>query len=63
MDGVLVIDKPAGVTSHDVVAIVRRLLRERRVAVLQALSCAPLACLACQRRPRSVRKHRVRDDG
>jgi tRNA pseudouridine55 synthase len=31
MDGVLVIDKPAGLTSHDVVAIVRRLLRERRV--------------------------------
>ena len=31
MDGVLVIDKPAGPTSHDVVARVRRLLRERRV--------------------------------
>ena len=31
MDGVLVIDKPAGVTSHDVVAHVRRNLHERRV--------------------------------
>lgn len=31
MDGILIIDKPAGFTSHDVVARVRRLLRERRV--------------------------------
>jgi tRNA pseudouridine55 synthase len=31
MDGLLVIDKPAGPTSHDVVARVRRLLDERRV--------------------------------
>ena len=31
MDGVLVIDKPAGPTSHDVVAIARRALRERRI--------------------------------
>ncbi len=31
MDGVLVIDKPAGPTSHDVVARVRRALGERRV--------------------------------
>jgi tRNA pseudouridine55 synthase len=31
MDGVLIIDKPAGLTSHDVVAKVRRILRERRV--------------------------------
>ncbi|HYE14882.1 MAG TPA: tRNA pseudouridine(55) synthase TruB [Pyrinomonadaceae bacterium] len=31
MDGVLVIDKPEGWTSHDVVARVRRVLRERRV--------------------------------
>lgn len=31
MDGLLVIDKPAGLTSHDVVARVRRLLREPRV--------------------------------
>jgi tRNA pseudouridine55 synthase len=31
MDGVLVIDKPAGMTSHDVVDQVRRILRVRRV--------------------------------
>ncbi len=31
MDGVLIIDKPAGLTSHDVVARVRRILKERRV--------------------------------
>ena len=31
MDGLLIIDKPAGLTSHDVVARVRRILRERRV--------------------------------
>ncbi|MGI9167408.1 MAG: tRNA pseudouridine(55) synthase TruB [Pyrinomonadaceae bacterium] len=31
MDGLLIIDKPAGLTSHDVVAHVRRILQERRV--------------------------------
>jgi tRNA pseudouridine55 synthase len=31
MDGVLIIDKPAGPTSHDVVARVRRALRTRRI--------------------------------
>lgn len=31
MDGVLVIDKPSGPTSHDVVAFVRRALRETRI--------------------------------
>jgi tRNA pseudouridine55 synthase len=31
MDGLLVIDKPAGPTSHDVVARMRRVLRERRI--------------------------------
>src|SRR5258705_5787686 len=31
MDGVLVIDKPAGVTSHDVVDDIRRILHVRRV--------------------------------
>src|SRR5262245_5303725 len=31
MDGLLVIDKPAGPTSHDVVARVRRVLGERRI--------------------------------
>src|SRR5215211_3382494 len=31
MDGILIIDKPAGLTSHDVVARVRRILRTKRV--------------------------------
>jgi len=31
MDGALIIDKPAGLTSHDVVARARRILHERRV--------------------------------
>ena len=31
MDGLLVIDKPVGPTSHDVVARARRVLRERRI--------------------------------
>jgi tRNA pseudouridine55 synthase len=31
MDGLLIIDKPEGLTSHDVVARVRRILRTRRV--------------------------------
>lgn len=31
MNGILVIDKPSGMTSHDVVARVRRLLGERRI--------------------------------
>ncbi|HKQ51001.1 MAG TPA: tRNA pseudouridine(55) synthase TruB [Pyrinomonadaceae bacterium] len=31
MDGLLIVDKPAGLTSHDVVARVRRILKERRV--------------------------------
>ena len=37
MDAVLVIDKPAGMTSHDVVARVRRLLNERSVGHLGTL--------------------------
>src|SRR5713226_9543774 len=31
MDGALIIDKPAGMTSHDVVACVRKITGERRV--------------------------------
>jgi tRNA pseudouridine55 synthase len=31
MDGILIIDKPAGLTSHDVVARVRRIMQVRRV--------------------------------
>ncbi len=41
MDAVLVIDKPQGITSHDVVARVRRLLGERSVGHLGTLD--PLA--------------------
>lgn len=41
MDGVLVVDKPAGLTSHDVVNRVRRILRERSVGHLGTLD--PLA--------------------
>lgn len=37
MDAVLVIDKPAGMTSHDVVARVRKLLNERSVGHLGTL--------------------------
>lgn len=31
MNGFLIIDKPAGITSHDVVAIVRRMLKQKKV--------------------------------
>src|SRR5688572_32302908 len=31
MDGVLVVDKPAGLTSHDVVAAARRAFNEQRI--------------------------------
>lgn len=37
MNGVLIIDKPAGMTSHDVVNRVRRILRERSVGHLGTL--------------------------
>src|SRR5438309_11043912 len=37
MNGVLVIDKPAGLTSHDVVARVRRILQQRAVGHLGTL--------------------------
>ena len=37
MDGALIIDKPRGLTSHDVVAAVRRILRQRRVGHLGTL--------------------------
>ena len=31
MDGLLIVDKPSGPTSHDIVACVRRTLGERRI--------------------------------
>ena len=37
MDGILIIDKPEGWTSHDVVARVRRVLKEKRVGHTRTL--------------------------
>jgi len=57
VDGVLVIDKPQRLTSHDVVAAARRALRERRIGHTGTLD--PLATgvlpLACGRATRLVR--------
>jgi tRNA pseudouridine55 synthase len=57
MDGVLIIDKPQGITSHDVVAIARRALGEKRIGHTGTLD--PLATgvlpLACGRATRLVR--------
>lgn len=57
VDGVLVIDKPRGLTSHDVVAVARRALGERRIGHTGTLD--PLATgvlpLACGRATRLVR--------
>jgi tRNA pseudouridine55 synthase len=56
-DGVLVVDKPAGITSHDVVAAARRALGEPRIGHTGTLD--PLATgvlpLACGRATRLVR--------
>lgn len=57
MDGVLVIDKPEGMTSHDVVAVARRALGERRIGHTGTLD--PMATgvlpLACGKATRLVR--------
>ena len=57
MDGVLVVDKPEGLTSHDVVADARRILGEKRIGHTGTLD--PLATgvlpLACGRATRLVR--------
>ena len=57
MDGVLVVDKPEGLTSHDVVAVARRLLGEKRIGHTGTLD--PLATgvlpLVCGRATRLVR--------
>jgi tRNA pseudouridine55 synthase len=57
MDGVLILDKPQGLTSHDVVAVARRALGERRIGHTGTLD--PLATgvlpLACGRATRLVR--------
>jgi tRNA pseudouridine55 synthase len=55
-DGVLVVDKPEGLTSHDVVAVVRRILREKRIGhtgTLDPMATGVLA-LACGRATRLV---------
>jgi tRNA pseudouridine55 synthase len=57
IDGVLVVDKPAGLTSHDVVSVARRALGERRIGhtgTLDPLATGVLA-LACGRATRLVR--------
>jgi tRNA pseudouridine55 synthase len=57
MDGVLVVDKPRGLTSHDVVAAARRILKERRIGhtgTLDAIATGVLP-LACGRATRLVR--------
>jgi tRNA pseudouridine55 synthase len=57
MTGVLVVDKPQGLTSHDVVAIARRALGEARIGhtgTLDPLATGILA-LACGRATRLVR--------
>jgi tRNA pseudouridine55 synthase len=46
MDGLLVVDKPAGPTSHDVVARVRRALAERRIGHTGTLDPAATGVLA-----------------
>lgn len=57
MDGVIVIDKPEGLTSHDVVAAARRLLGEKRIGHTGTLD--PLATgvlpLVCGRATRLAR--------
>jgi tRNA pseudouridine55 synthase len=56
IDGVLVVDKPAGLTSHDVVASARRALGESRIGhtgTLDPLATGVLA-LACGRATRLV---------
>jgi tRNA pseudouridine55 synthase len=57
MHGVLVVDKPQGLTSHDVVAVARRCLKESRIGHTGTLD--PLATgvlpLACGRATRLVR--------
>jgi tRNA pseudouridine55 synthase len=57
MDGILVVDKPEGLTSHDVVAVARRVLGEKRIGHTGTLD--PLATgvlpLACGRATRLVR--------
>ena len=43
MDGILPFLKPPGITSHDAVAICRRILKEKRIGHSGTLD--PMACL------------------
>jgi len=55
-DGVLIVDKPEGLTSHDVVAVARRLFGEKRIGhtgTLDPMATGVLA-LACGRATRLV---------
>src|ERR1700704_5027234 len=45
MNGILIIDKPAGLTSHDVVNRLRRILQERSVGHLGTLDPAATGVL------------------
>lgn len=47
VDGVLVVDKPAGMTSHDVVAVVRRAAGQRRVGHTGTLDPDATGVLVC----------------
>ena len=46
MDGLLIIDKPAGPTSHDIVSRMRRVLREKRIGHTGTLDPAATGVLA-----------------
>ena len=57
VDGALVVDKPAGMTSHDVVAAARRLLRETRIGHAGTLDpfATGVLVLVCGRATRLAR--------
>ena len=65
MDGLLVIDKPTGPTSHDVVARIRRVLGERRIGHTGTLDPAASGVLplVLGRATRLARSRAVRRDG
>jgi tRNA pseudouridine55 synthase len=50
MNGVVIVDKPAGITSHDTVARVRKLLGERKAGHTGTLDPLATGCCPCARR-------------
>ena len=46
MDGILLINKPAGYTSHDIVGIVRKKLHTKKVG--HCGTCNGCTCCMCQ---------------